>query len=1006
MRYGLIVLMLGIAFAPCCAVADEPPDTQRDAPALSKAEEVARAVRAPAGFRVSVFASEPLVRQPIAMTTDARGRLWVAENYTYAVAPTPELETVRDRIICLSDTDHDGRADERTVFWDDARELTSIEIGAGGLWALCPPRLLFLPDRDGDDRIDGPPQTLLEGFDLTPANRHNFANGLKWGPDGWLYGRNGITHVGHVGAPGAEAGERVEIGPGIWRFHPQTHQIEMVAVGTTNPWGHDWDRHGELFFINTVIGHLWHAVPGAHFRRMFGADSNPYVYQLIEQTADHFHWDTAEKWNDIRHGVTDTTDQAGGGHAHSGLLIYQGDQWPAPYRGAVLTINLHGRRLNVDHLERAGASYVAHHGQDQFFWSDPWFRGIELLAGPDGGVYVADWTDVGECHELDGVHRSSGRIFKIDYGTQERAATADLARLDNLALVELLKHENVWFARQAQRLLTERAAAGGDFDETAQALRRLFDEQQDVTLQLRAMWTLYTCGAAPEGWMMEQLAHADEHVRTWGVRLLVDRGAATDGAIERLAQLAKEEKSGLVLLYLASALQKLPAEQRPAIAGSLAAHEELADDREFPLLLWYGCEAATPLFPEQAVKLAVGAEIPLLRRFIARRLTQEVDRAPAGVAALLEAARASNDAAVRRDLVAGMAEGLRGRRRAPRPENWQAVASALEADGDAELRQRLREMAVVFGDGVALDELKKLAASAEADMDTRRSAVEALAEARAEGCEAIFEALLGDGDLAASAVRGLASFDNPAAAELIVRRFPGLIPTAQDAALETLTARPTSALALLRAIEGGAISREFVSIFQVRQMQAFEQPEIQEKLRAVWPELRPISADKQARIAEVRGRLTPESLGQAKASRGRRLWDKSCAKCHTLFGEGGKIGPDLTGAQRSNLAYLLENVIDPSATLAPGFRMSTVALTDGRVIQGVILSKTEATWEVQTPTDKLSIDVNDIDETADSTQSLMPEGLMDLLTPEEIRDLVAYLMSQSQVAPAEAESAR
>ena len=281
------------------------------------------------------------------------------------------------------------------------------------MWALCAPELLFIPDANRDDVPDGKPVVVLDGWDAS-AVRHNIVNGLKWGPDGWLYGRHGILATSLVGKPGASASQRVPINCGIWRYHPTREVFEAVAHGTTNAWGFDYDDHGEMFFINTVIGHLWHVVPGAHYRRMYGTDFNPHLYQLIEQTADHFHWDTGETWSDIRKGVSPTTDKAGGGHAHSGLMIYLGGNWPDRYRNTVFTVNLHGRRLNNDRLERFEAGYVGKHEPDLLQSDDPWFRGIDLIYGPDGGVYIADWTDVGECHENDGVHRTSGRIYQGD----------------------------------------------------------------------------------------------------------------------------------------------------------------------------------------------------------------------------------------------------------------------------------------------------------------------------------------------------------------------------------------------------------------------------------------------------------------------------------------------------------------------------------------------------------------------------------------------------------------
>ncbi|MCA9232990.1 MAG: hypothetical protein KDA57_20255, partial [Planctomycetales bacterium] len=159
-------------------------------------------ITVPEGFRVTLFAGEPDVQQPISLTTDERGRLWIAENYTYAENPTNFDTELRDRIVILEDTDGDGRHDQRKVFWDQGRKLASVEIGHGGVWVLCAPQLLFIPDHNRDDRPDGPPEVVLDGWDEGPV-RHNIVNGLKWGPDGWLYGRHGIQATSEVGKPGA-----------------------------------------------------------------------------------------------------------------------------------------------------------------------------------------------------------------------------------------------------------------------------------------------------------------------------------------------------------------------------------------------------------------------------------------------------------------------------------------------------------------------------------------------------------------------------------------------------------------------------------------------------------------------------------------------------------------------------------------------------------------------------------------------------------------------------------
>ena len=607
--------------------APAPFNTQEITIPFLKPAEALKAIAVPKGFRVQLAAAEPMVQQPIDMAWDTRGRLWVAECYTYAERETNFEKKLKDRIIILEDTNHDGVFDKRKIFWDGASQLTSIELGFGGVWAACAPNILFLADRNGDDQPDGEPEVILDGFD-TDKVRHNIVNGLRWGPDGWLYGRHGILGPGSkVGRPGTPEAKRTHIQCGIWRYHPTRKNFEVVCHGTTNPWGHDWDEHGQLFFINTVIGHLWHAIPGARYQRMYGNHFDKHLYELIQQTADHYHFDVGkEKWSDLKKtGMTSGTDAAGGGHAHTGMMIYLGDNWPAEYRGNVFTLNLHGLRMNQESLHRQGAGYVGKHAADFMSTSDKWFRGIELSYAPDGSVYVLDWSDIGECHDNDGIHRTSGRIYRISYGKTE-AAKVDLTEWSNDDLAESVGSPNEWYSRQARQLIQQRAAAGQDLTKAALKLMNTYRLTSSTPTALRAMWTLNAIGSADEDWLLEQSNDEREHIRTWAIKLLCDQEALSKKTQKRFIEMGGQDKAGLVQLQLASALQQLPLEDRWPLANALVSQDTFAKDPVFPLLVWYGINPAVTENRNAALKLVAQCKIPKVRQFIARRLAGEAGK--------------------------------------------------------------------------------------------------------------------------------------------------------------------------------------------------------------------------------------------------------------------------------------------------------------------------------------------------------------------------------------------
>ncbi|MDB5385486.1 MAG: Cytochrome c [Planctomycetaceae bacterium] len=994
-----------------------PKNTEKATTSPMAPDEVVRTAKLPPGFVLSVFAAEPHVQNPIAITTDERGRLWVAENYSWAGGGAGGFDpNQRDRIVVLEDSDGDGKHDKRTVFWDSARKLTSVEVGYGGVWAICLPNLLFIPDANRDDVPDSAPQVVLDGLNEGTVG-HTPANGLKWGPDGWLYARHGIQATSSIGKPGSGESQRIKINTGVWRYHPTRGAVETVMHGMTNSWGYDFDQHGEQFVINTVIGHLWHVVPGAHTRRMYGIDLNPHTYQLIEQTADHVHWDTGESWSDVRKGITDKTSAAGGGHAHIGLMIYQGDNWPEEYRNRAYTLNLHGLRINSDILVRQGAGYTAKHGPDLCFLKDPWFRGMDLITGPDGGVFIADWSDTGECHDHDGVHRTSGRIYKLTHGQPKKVPAFDLATAKSSELVQLQLKANTWWPRQARRILEERAAKDAqqpDLVEARDAIARLLlQDDLNIRQRLRLLESIHALRGTVDVAFTAPAKISDEHERALRLRLIIEvcaddrAGLAPDQALDParrqavlealLLTTAQSDPSGLVQLYVASAMQRLTVDKRWSIAEALAAKPDFANDRMFPLMVWYGIEPSVPRDPVRALALAKSSRIPFLTECIARRLTLEIERDPATVDKLVALA-VKDESAHGVSIISGMALALNGWQKAKEPAGWPQAADKFSKLDNADVKRHLQGLSVVFGDGRALDELRKLVTDGNAEPESRRQALRALLVSKpADYVPTLFN-LLGDRAMIFEAIRGLAQYDHPDTPQQLFNRS-GIFGLAERSEMiNTLVSRPAYAKVLMEALRNKKIAATEITAFHARQIRSFENEGLTKDLTELWGDVRVTAAEKRTLIDQFKTQLTSSKLAQANLSSGRATFQKTCANCHVLYGVGRKLGPDITGSNRKNLDYLLENVVDPSASVGADFRALTVILDSGRVLSGVVSEQNERTLTLQTAQEPVTLDRKQIEETKQTNLSVMPDGLLQNLNPEQIRDLMGYLMSTEQVA--------
>ncbi len=953
-------------------------------------EEAVKVMKLPDGFSVKLAAAEPDVKQPIAMAIDDRGRLWIAEAYTYPVR-APEGKG-RDRILVFEDTDGDGKFDNRKVFAEHLNLVSGLEVGFGGVFVGAAPYLLFIPDRNGDDIPDGKPEVLLDGWAY--EDTHETLNAFIWGPDGWLYGCHGVFTHSHVGKPGTPDEKRVPITAGIWRYHPVTHKFEVFAEGTSNPWGVDFDDHGQAFCTACVIPHLYHMIQGGRYLRQAGPHTDPHTYGDIQTIADHLHY-----LGNTPHGGNGRSGDAGGGHAHAGAMIYLGGAWPDQYRKCIFMNNIHGQRVNMDVLERQGSGFVGHHGKDFLLSFDLASQILNLRYGPDGQVYIIDWYDTNACHttSVEAHDRSNGRIYTVFYGKPDHKQV-DLKQLSDRDLAELVLEKNDWYVRHSRRILEERAAAGTLDPSVRKRLAEIATTNPDETRRLRAMWALDVTGGVPTDLIQRLLADENEYVRAWAVQLSIDHeNPNLAELLPRFSELAEKDPSPVVRLYLASAMQRLPANQRWDVVQKLAIHASDANDHNLPLMYWYAAEPLAVSDPHRALAfgLSCGDTIPLLREFMLRRIGDlEND---AGLAVLVDGLAKSKDADEQLTIIRGLRTSLAGQRHAKPPAGWSAVYQKLALSNKPELISEANAVGVIFGDAAAMQSLRSLVTSHDADVKSRRDALKALLAAKDPKLAATLQSLLSDTKMREIALAGLAQYEDSQTPSKILGVYTQLTANEKQAALATLASRVPYGTELVKAVSAHELPAKDLSADLVRQLHNLKDESIDKMIGDVWGQVRNTPADKVALIESYRKLLAGHRSEAPDPSLGRAVFSKTCQQCHTLYGIGNNIGPDLTGSNRSDPNYLLTNIVDPSAVIAKEYRPTVVTTTDGRVITGIVSAENDKAVTLRTATETIVLPKDEIDERAISNMSMMPEDQLKQFSTGEILSLFAYLRGKVQV---------
>ncbi len=962
---------------------DRPPG-----PALSPEEAIAQMV-VPEGFQVELVAAEPDLVNPVAMTFDERGRIWVAESLEY---PRLEAGKGKDRIRILEDTDGDGRADEFTVFAEGLNIPSGIAVGYGGVWVANSPDLLLLQDTDGDDRADER-EVIVTGFGR--RDTHELPNSLTWGPDGWLYGLNGVFNPSAI----VQHDRRYEFSCAVWRLHPRTRRFEVFAEGTSNPWGIAFDRAGSMFLSACVIDHLWHIVETGYYHRQAGAYP-PFTWK-VESIVDHTHQKAA----------------------YCGIHYFDSDVYPPEYRERLYMGNIHGGCINVDKLERRGATYHGTAERDFLAANDAWFMPVAQKTGPDGCLYVLDWYDRYHCYQdarrdPEGIDRGKGRLYRVRYGETPRVSGFDLAAEPDERLIELLGHPNVYMRDIAQQLLAERAE-----DATIDALEKLvLEEQTPAKQRMHALWTVLSSRDVGSEFLAALLTSPDPSLRAWGVRAAGNAGNIDSESRHKIVQLAWDDDPD-VRLQVAIAAQKI--EELPAAEVLLRVLAASNGDPLIPQIVWANLHPELGEDPQSVFsRLAredvreASAVLALLPRMIDRLLGSDapIDDVVLLVELLYRQQAVGALAGVLRNLTAKVQNGeLQGERLADLRGKLEPLVSAFtDAKNRCAVYEAAKLLTLSWGDLSARDFAESIVSYPKFRNEMRLNALAALVAAshsdpdREQRLLALLERLAQREEareLMPSVLRVVAGLQSTEVATFVLSSYEHLAADAQAAAIELLTSRVEWALPLLEQIAAGDIPAAAVDVNQLRKLLAHEHDRVAERVNSLWGDIR-TGRDPQREqvVAQVR-QLVSQRAGDPDA--GQAVFRRLCAQCHRIHGEGQEVGPDLTRNGRGSLEQLLSNVFDPSLVIGRDYRAMTVITDEGQVFTGLLVEDSPQRVMLKLAGGKLTaIARSEVDELVVARLSLMPEGIEQQLSDQEMVDLVAFLMADAPAAGERADAAR
>ena len=948
---------------------------QMPGPALSPADSIKK-MTVPPGFSVELVASEPDIVNPVAMTFDERGRIWITESLEY---PRRAAGPGRDRVKILEDTDGDGKADKFTIFAEGLNIPSGIAVGHGGVWVANSPDILFYK-LGPDGKAAGKPEVVVTGFGR--SDTHELPNSLTWGPDGWLYGLNGVFNPSHI----KQNGKEFAFTCAMFRIHPRTREFQLFCEGTSNPWGIAWDNEGSAFVSACVIDHLWHLTETGYYHRQ-GGPYPPFTWPL-GSIVQHRHQKAA----------------------YCGLHFFDSDAYPPEYREKLYMGNIHGNCINCDELTRDGSTYLARPRPDFLSANDAWFMPIAQKTGPDGCLYILDWYDRYHCYQdanrdPAGIDRLRGRLYRVRYKDTPRASRFNLARESEDQLVHRLHDPNVYFRDQAQHLLTERL--GKEVSRTRINLESLvFNTDAPRKTRMHALWVLVGSGALEDKFHLHLLFHPDAGYRAWAVRAAGNFGKVHELVRKRVMAMARDISPD-VRLQVAIAARKIDGmDPIPTLLEVLAVS---GDDKLIPAIIWQNLHSLLEEHAEQFLQIAAKTDLgktPGLARMMPHVVERILGRRKMEPRLVMTLFRLLTEGKSPDHGAAGQCLGVLARK-VQTGEISGAKAAALREQFGSKLRELLVQspasqlrteaalLATSLGEPMGVRVVRECWQAREQPEGVRLRALDALIAVKDDSVIEAAGAMLADSKGYSIKFRGqmlaaLGKLDDNRVAEIVLAAYPSMETDLQPRAIELLTQRSAWGKQLIHAIADKRIPTSALNVNQVRKLLGSKDAELMSQVKAIWGTVREGRNPEREKVVREMGDFLRKNRGDAKA--GMVVFKNLCGQCHKIHGEGFDVGPDLTGNGRASFEQLLSNVFDPSLVIGAAYQATTVQTTKGRTLTGLVVEDDAQRIVLKLQGAKLeTIPRNEIDEISVSPVSLMPEGIEKQLKPQEIADLFAFL---------------